>query len=236
MDANSQKDHYRKPPGRKAMPWILLAGIGICAAAGCSQSGTTAASKQPPAPVGENEVSLFDGRSLGQWKVSEFRGGGGVRVEDGVIRIEKGNRMTGITWTGPVVRMNYEITLQAMRVEGSDFFCALTFPVGESPCTLVLGGWSGSVCGLSSLDGYDASQNATTQTVEFENGRWYHVRLRVVRDRIQAWLDAEPLVDFETPDHRIDIRFEVEESRPLGIATWLTTGAVRNIFLRKLPE
>jgi len=29
---------------------------------------------------------------------------------------------------------------------------------------------------------------------------------------------------------------EVDLSQPLGIATWVTTGAVRNIKLRKLPE
>jgi hypothetical protein len=181
-------------------------------------------------------MSLFDGRSLGLWKVSDFSRSGEVHIVDGAIRLEQGSYMTGITWTGPLVRMNYEITLEAMRVDGSDFFCALTFPVGEKPCTLVLGGWGGSICGLSSLDGSDASENATTKMVDFENGRWYHVRLRVVPNRIQAWLDAESLIDADTAGRRIGIRVEVEESRPLGIATWLTTGAVRNINLRTLAE
>jgi hypothetical protein len=147
-----------------------------------------------------------------------------------------GSCMTGITWTGPVVRTNYEITLEAMRVAGNDFFCGLTFPVGERPCTLVLGGWGGSVCGLSSIDYYDASENPTTRIVSFETGKWYFVRLRVTPDRIQAWLDGEDLVDFETTGHKIGIRMEVEESQPLGIATWNTAGAVRNIKVRRLPE
>lgn len=190
----------------------------------------------PPDLRPGREISLFDGRSLGLWKASDFSRSGAVTVKDGAIRLEKGNYMTGITWTGPIARMKYEITLEAMRVEGSDFFCALTFPVGENPCTLVLGGWGGSICGLSSLDGYDASENATTQMVHFDNGRWYHVRLRVVPNRIQAWLDAEDLIDVDTTDRRISIRVEVEESRPLGITTWLTTGAVRNIYLRALPD
>ena len=229
MDANSRQRDYRKLPGGPRRLWIA-AGIALCVAGGCQQRET------PLKPLPTGETSLFDGRSLGLWKVSDFTGSGGVRIKDGVIRIETGDRMTGITWTGPVVRMNYEITLEAMRVEGSDFFCALTFPVGENPCTLVLGGWGGRVCGLSSIDGYDAANNTTTQIVEFENGRWYHVRLRVVPNRIQAWLDAEPLVDVDTTDRRIDIRYEVEASRPLGIATWLTTGAIRSIYLRTLPE
>jgi hypothetical protein len=63
--------------------------------------------------------TLFDGHSLGQWKVTDFGGQGDVYVKDGAIYLEMGSYATGITWTGPVIRMNYEITLEAMRVEGT---------------------------------------------------------------------------------------------------------------------
>ncbi len=182
------------------------------------------------------EISLFEGKTLGQWKSTDFGGQGDVTIKDSAIHMAMGSYMTGINWTGPVVRMNYEITLEATRVEGSDFFCGLTFPVGEKPCSLILGGWGGSVCGLSSLDSFDASENETTRMMTFENGKWYRVRLRVVPDRIQAWLDDESLVDVETTGKRIDIRLEVEASQPLGIATWNTAGAVRNLRLKNLPE
>jgi hypothetical protein len=192
--------------------------------------------KTAPTPETGREISLFDGKTLGQWKVTDFGGQGEVSVKDGAIHMATGSYMTGITWTGPVIRMNYEITLEAMRVEGSDFFCGLTFPVGENPCTLILGGWGGSLCGLSSIDHFDASENSTTRMISFENGKWYRVRLRVVPNRIQAWLDDEVLVDEDITGKNIDIRIEVEASKPLGIATWNTTGAVRNIRLKKLPE
>jgi hypothetical protein len=182
------------------------------------------------------EVSLFDGQTLGLWKVTDFGGQGDVYVKDGAIYMEMGSYTTGITWSGPVVRMSYEIMLEAMRVDGTDFFCALTFPVGKDPCTLVLGGWGGTLCGLSNIGFYDASENETTTFYSFENKTWYHVRLRVEPDRIQAWLDGEPLVDVETTGKRIDIRPEMDLCQPLGIATWVTTGAVRNIFLTRLPE
>ncbi|MBN2133164.1 MAG: DUF1080 domain-containing protein [Sedimentisphaerales bacterium] len=181
------------------------------------------------------EISLFDGKTLGQWKITDFGGQGDVYVKDGAIHMAMGSCTTGITWTGPVVRMNYEITLEAMRVEGNDFFCALTFPVADKPCTLVLGGWGGTVCGLSNIDFYDASENETTRIVGFDNGQWYHVKLRVVPNRIQAWLDGDELVDVDTTGRNIDIRPEVDLSQPLGVATWVTTGAVRNIRLKKLP-
>ncbi len=199
-------------------------------------TGEKTEAKTAPAPETGREISLFDGKTLGQWKATDFGGQGEVSVKDGAIHMAMGSYMTGITWTGPVVRMNYEITLEAMRVEGSDFFCGLTFPVGEKPCTLVLGGWGGSLCGLSSIDHFDASENSTTRMIGFENGKWYRVRLRVVPDRIQAWLNDEDLVDADITDKNIDIRIEVEESKPLGIATWNTAGAVRNIKLKKLPD
>jgi hypothetical protein len=190
----------------------------------------------PLPPKSAQEISLFDGKTLGQWKATDFGGQGEVSVKDGAIYMAMGSYMTGITWTGPVVRMNYEITLEVMRVEGSDFFCGLTFPVGEKPCSLILGGWGGSLCGLSSIDHMDASENETTRMISFENGKWYRVRLRVVPDHIQAWLNDEALVDADITGKAIDIRIEVEESKPLGIATWNTAGAVRNIHLKKLPE
>ena len=185
----------------------------------------------------ETQINMFDGKSLGKWQVSDFVRSGDVYVKDDSIYIARsttGGYMTGITWTGPLIRMNYEITLEAMSVEGSDFFCGLTFPVGERPCTLILGGWGGKLCGLSSLNYMDASENETTTFIDFENKRWYNVRLRVTPDRIQVWLDEEPLIDVDTTDKFIDIRFECEPSLPLGISTYKTTGAIRNIKLRKI--
>ena len=185
----------------------------------------------------EREISMFDGKTLGYWEVSDFVRHGDVYVKDGAIYIEKsktGGYMNGITWTGPLVQMNYEITLEAMRLEGTDFFCGLTFPVGDKPCSLILGGWGGALCGLSSLDYMDASENETTTFVDFNKNQWYHVRLRVTENKILAWLDDEILVNVDTTGKNIDIRIEVMPSLPLGISTYLTTGAIRNIKLHKL--
>jgi hypothetical protein len=192
--------------------------------------GLEALDRQP------SEISLFDGKTLGLWNITDFGGQGDVYVKDGSIVMEMGNDMTGINWTGPVVRMNYEITLDAKRVTGSDFFCGLTFPVGDNPCSLILGGWGGEVCGLSNIDYYDAANNETTRIIQFENGKWYHVRLRVTPNKIEAWVDDEKIVDIVTTDRKIDVRPEVDLSQPLGIATWQTAGAVRSIRLKKLEN
>jgi hypothetical protein len=197
------------------------------------------ATPAPPAPAARpaaqtnDSETLFDGKTLIGWKIADFAGKGEVKVKDGKIVLGMGY-MTGITRTSPVPRMNYEVSLEAMRVDGSDFFCGLTFPVNNDPCTLIVGGWGGGLVGLSSLDGQDASSNETTKYMTFENNKWYRIRLRVEPARIQAWIDDEKVVDVVTTDRKVSIRWEVEESKPLGIATWSTAAALRNLRVQKL--
>ena len=158
-------------------------------------------------------------------------------VKDGMIVMEMGSSMTGVTWAGEVIRNNYELELEGMRLDGSDFFCTTTFPVGKDPCSLVVGGWGGGVVGLSSIDYADASENATTKSMAFKDKKWYRVRIRVSDAAIEAWIGDEKMVDQPRKDHKIGIRMECDLCRPLGICTWSTTGAVRNIRVRALkPE
>ena len=179
--------------------------------------------------------SCFDGKTLSGWKITDFAGRGEVSVKNGTIILEMG-QMTGITWTNDLPTMNYEISLEAMRVDGSDFFCGLTFPVGKDPCSLIIGGWGGGVVGLSSLDSQDAANNETTRYVSFKSGQWYLIRLQVTEGKIDAWIDTDKVVDADTKDRTIGIRLEMEESKPLGIATYSTTAALRNIKVRELPK
>jgi hypothetical protein len=180
-------------------------------------------------------VSLFDGKTFGKWKETDFGGQGKPRIENGTIILPIGNMLTGLTYTGTdYPKMNFEIELDAQRVEGSDFFCGLTFPVRDSAASLILGGWGGSLCGISSLDGGDAANNETTKMIEFKEKQWYKVRVRVEETKIWAWLDDEKIVEANTKNRKIDVRIEVEASKPLGIATFGTVGAFRNIRIRKL--
>jgi hypothetical protein len=179
--------------------------------------------------------SLFDGKTLTGWKSTDFAGRGEVVVTNGAIRLETG-LMTGITWTNgsELPRSNYEVSLDAMRVDGSDFFCGITFPVGKDPCSFIVGGWGGGVVGLSSLNGEDASQNETTKYMSFKNGQWFHIRVRVTDAKLEAWIDSDKMVDVAREDKAISIRPEMEESKPLGVASWNTGAALRRIRIRRL--
>ena len=196
---------------------------------------TAAERPQTAKPADAGRQPLFDGQTLTGWQPSKFSAQGTVTVEDGRMVLGTGKSMTGITWAGaPLPTTNYEITLQAMRVEGRDFFAGVTFPVDDSFCSLILGGWGGSVIGLSSINGQDASENDTSQSIEFQNGRWYSVRIRVTPAKIEAWLDDRQIITQDLKGNKVGIRLEMELSKPLGVASWKTKSAVRDIRLRRL--
>jgi len=185
---------------------------------------------------GKDSTFLFNGRDLGGWEITEFGPQGPVYVSAESIVLGMGDGCTGVTWKGDFPTVDYEVTLDARRVEGNDFFCGITFPAGDSPCSLILGGWGGTVVGLSSINGKDASENETTTLRNFEKDRWYAVRLRVTGEKIAAWIDDEPVVDLEIGDKVLSIRPEVYLSLPFGIASWRTTGELRNIRLNRIGQ
>lgn len=188
-----------------------------------------------PVETGQTDSTfIFNGRSLEGWEITNFGPQGPVYVSGDEMILGIGDGCTGVTYTRYIPLMNYEITLEARRKEGNDFFCGLTFPAGKDPCTLIVGGWGGTTVGLSCIDGKDASENETTSNHNFEKNRWYNIKLVVSTDRIEAWIDEEKIVDMTTTGKKLSIRPEVSLSKPLGIASWNTTAGLRNIRMRRL--
>ena len=179
---------------------------------------------------------LFDGESLQGWEITRFGTEGPVQVTDGKIVLGMGDGLTGITWTGDFPRMNYEVSLEAMKMSGNDFFCGMTFPADTTYCSFIVGGWGGPVVGLSTIDNRDASENSTKTLMRFEKDVWYAIRLRVIPGKIQGWVNDQKVVDFATEGHEISIRPEVSLSKPFGIASWTTTAALRKIRLKTLED
>ena len=178
---------------------------------------------------------MFDGKGLGKWKETDFAGHADVTVKDGVITLPQGGDLTGIHLENAPATVGYEVEMQARRIEGDDFFCGFTFPVGAKCVTLIVGGWGGTVVGISSINGESASENETTKFKDFKKNQWYRIKVRVTKSRIEAWIDGEKLVNLETEGKQLDVRAgEIESSKPFGIATWRTTGAIKEIRWRKL--
>lgn len=203
-----------------------------------TQSPTPSNPAQTSSANSENWQPLFDGKSLGAWKSSDFGGAGEVEVKNGELLIHMGALLSGITWTNEAAlpKTNYEISIEAKKVDGTDFFCGLTFPVGESHCSFIVGGWGGGVVGISSIDGLDASENDTTKYMSFDKDKWYRIRVRVTPAKLEAWIDDERVVDQSIEGRRISMRpGEIEIAKPLAISTYQTSSALRNLKLRRLP-
>lgn len=222
--------------GRMVVGILPVLVFSISAFVGCAgkQQGKNAGIKE----VSQSKDSsyIFDGKTLNGWEITNFGPQGPVYVSGDQIILGMGDGCTGITWKGDFPITGYEVTLEAKRIEGNDFFCGMTFPVGKDPCTLIVGGWGGTVVGLSSINGYDASENETSTLRQFEKDRWYKIRLKVTSDSIKASIDDEMAVDFEIGNNLLSIRPEVDLSKPFGIASWRTTAAIRNIRLRKIQK
>ena len=167
------------------------------------------------------EFVLFDGKSLDDWQLVDSGGSGQVEARDG----EKAKDL-------PLT--NYEITLDAKRTEGNDFFVGLTFPVGDlkTAATLICGGWGGSVTGISSIDNMDASENSTGHYRKFEDNKWYHFKLRVTPESISVWVGEEKAIDVDIKGKKISLRpGPIEAYAPLSFTTYQTSAAIKNVKL-----
>jgi hypothetical protein len=162
-----------------------------------------------------------------------FGGEGSVTVDQGRMVLEPGGPLTGVI-TDPGLPASYELRLSAVRLLGNDFFCGLTFPVRGRHLTLVLGGWGGAVCGLSSLDGLDAARNQTRTLRHFPNGVPVTVLLRVTPDRVTVDLNDAPFLAADLNGHELSLRAEMDPCVPLGFATFATRAALLSCAWRPL--
>lgn len=188
------------------------------------------------------EVDLLAG-GLQHWRASgEIAGNSGVEEgEDGEIRILAGNPISGIRYEGPwdLPVTNYAISFDARRIEGADFFAALTFPVNDRDtcATFVPGGWGGAVTGISCIDDIDASANETTSTYDYPAGEWFTFRIEVRPELLSVWNAGAIIAKVPLAGKRIGLRpGDIEHCAPLGLATYMTTGEVRNLKIRTLDR
>ena len=191
----------------------MLAMVAWMGAAACVASGLEA---------------LFDGEIHGGLDPGRFWRRGEVAGDVRALVLNMG-MLTGVNYTNPIPTVDYEVELEARRVVSSDFFCGLTFPVKSDFATLIIGGWGGSVIGISSLDGEDAAHNETTGYQRFEAGRW--VQNPAQRDGDQSRPGSTGSGKSARTSGTEDLASpgDIELSKPFGIATYSTTAELKNI-------
>ena len=165
----------------------------------------------------------------------------------GVLVLGAGEPFSAVKYSGKddiLPRDGYEISWDAMRVEGSDFFAALVFPVGQKSkegkdkcVSLVAGGWGGMVLGISAINHQYAAENESTRSFEFVNGRWYRFTLQVTPEVIRCLIDGKEQFKVDVRDKQLTMHVsEIQTCEPLGFSSYQTTGAVRNLQVRKLKK
>ena len=197
----------------------------------------------PPIPTGMQvefagpPAALLAESGLGDWDTIDFAGGGESSVAGSTLEIESGEELTGVYWNGAELPVNnYELSMQARRTDGIDFFCGPVFPVNDSHCCLIVGGWAGATVGLSNIDDKDASQNQTTKLMGFEDNRWYNIRIRVLPDRIIAWIDDDCVVYQTIAGRKISLRGDTELCTPMGLCTFQTKAEIRKLTLQRIGK
>ncbi len=181
----------------------------------------------------EGWVDLIKPGSLDGWTKTNFGGEGAVQCDkDGVIHLAVGEPMTGITFEGEFPKDNFEVRWKARRMQGSDFLVGLTFPMQDTHCSWIAGGWGGSLVGLSSINSSDASENETTEFFTFKNEQWYSFWIRVDAERITATIDDKQVINVPRADRRFSIRGEMRDSRPFGYAVFRSSVEIKDFQYR----
>lgn len=224
-------------PGRASV--LLLPLLLMLAGAGLNSCKPAA-----PSSIGKDEKpvswALLEGDAVKLWQPAGIPDEAPMSIHAGVLTLPAGQPMTGAKWTGWTEQLpgtGYAIEYEAMRVEGEDIFGMVTFPVGshQSHATFVLGGWGGTVTGISSIDFKDANENQTRAEQRFENGRWYKVRIEVRPEDLRAWVEGRLVVNATIKGKKVGLRPGfIDHCLPFGFASYGTTGKIRAVVLEPL--
>ena len=195
---------------------------------------------RPHAPTPNPTLwSLTDPSQYSAWQQAGIPDEGMISIKEDELTLPTGQPMTGAkfaNWnTVGMPDTNYTISYEAMRVEGRDIFGMCTFPVGshQSHATFVIGGWGGTVTGISSIEFLDASENQTRAEQPFENNRWYRIRIEVRPDDLRAWVNDRPVVNASIKGKKVTLRHgDIDRCAPFGFATWNTTAKVRRVSVQ----
>ena len=190
-----------------------------------------------PVPVAAVSYRLLEPPWAGRWEPAGIPEQGKIALAEGELSLEAGGPMTGARFAAwgelELGDRPYTISYAARRLEGEDFFGTVTFPVpgrGAS-VSFVLGGWGGSVMGISSIDFSDANENSTRGEHRFSSGNWYRVRLTVTPDLIEARLDERLVVSTAIKGRQIGLRPGfIDHCLPFGFASYGTFARIKDVI------
>ncbi len=226
---------------RRRCQFVLRIGAGIAlalASLGCrSVPGAPPEAVQDARPRAAHDAEPEAAHDAGPpippgFVATDFGAEDTVTIAPDAVSLEPGAPLSGVTYTGALPTPPYTLAVEFTKRYGSDFPLAITFPVAGSHLSLVLGGWGGTVCGLSSLDGLDAARNATRFVRAFPVGVRTRVELDVEAERVAVRLDGVPVLDVPLAGRAVGVRAELEPCKPLGLAAFATATTIHSFRVR----
>lgn len=170
---------------------------------------------------------MFNGKDLTGWEVvAENRI---VGASEGQLNLAASQLSTDIRWTyDDFPSVDYEVKVEAKRVEGEGAFCHMVFPIEACHCFLVIGA-EGDIVALDRVDGLGILdiKNETARRMHFERNRWYRVHLRVTREKVVVLIDGKEEINVAAD--RLSLPTAWMFLRPFALGTWQTTATVRDI-------
>ncbi len=204
----------------------------VCPCANSDQMANDAKSVEPP-----KYIVRFAGELPQDWIRTNYGGQGSVEVQNKVITMDIGQGLTGIHWnTKNFPKDNFEFVVRARRITGEDMTCGLTFPVGDQFASLIVGGWGGSVVGISCIDDKAADENETTSDMQLKHRQWYTIHVRVADNKLVCFVDGKKVVDISTKGRKFSLRGDCESSQPFAVFSFGTYIEVDRLEIVDLSE
>ncbi|WP_370477279.1 family 16 glycoside hydrolase [Tamlana flava] len=126
---------------------------------------------------------------------------------------------------------DYEITLQAKKTGGNEGFLIMFRANGDNFYWLNIGGWGNTQHAIekgTAGGGRWGVLNGLVSPGSIASNIWYDIRIRCEGNHFQIWFDGNLLFDFVDNSAHL--------SGQLGIGTWVTTTAFRNIVVTEIPS
>lgn len=144
---------------------------------------------------GKKTYADMDDPSL--WKVIR-----GNWIEDEQVYTQTtGENRTALIWTGAKARTGCTVEFEVRKLTGNEGFLAflgLRTPDLADGYMLNMGGWNNTASALEKLTADASSPVSPLAPGELSAGKWHHVRLVILENGVDCYLDCKKLLSYRT--------------------------------------
>jgi protein kinase-like protein len=167
-------------------------------------------------------VSFTSGRAMKRWHMPP-----GTKMAKDVIVLPSVSAWPApqLEWQGPFPRSNYELEVEAMPVDSTDYFCSLVVPVGKRSVTIT------TIDRRLRLMEVDDRMVTVNTRLALARKKWHRFRVRVTPAFFTVWVNGTKIVErlcdgsvFRSP----------RGAKPLAIYASGTQTGIRSVRMRRI--